>query len=215
MIYFDQGLVTRADPVTENRNLFYAQYLVLGGVNQGFNQFMHEKQLPNGMYLRSTIHTKRTVSHDEISGWMISSYLLKTGHKNEIWKTLKDNYGAYPAVVLSWSDKIPFNPGNYYAWGLYAESRAAYLFLPMYAVNLFIVSYKAPSNTSSKIIYWMELETMPKNIFNDAMKSFYKARMVSQYGKGYVGKLLRFYHAAEADDFPIFQELKKYEALNE
>jgi len=210
MNYWNEGLVTSSDPVTENRNLFYAEYLALGGVDQGFNSFMHQKQLPNGLYLRSSLHTNRTVSHDEITGWMASSYILKTGHKLEIWKTLLSNYGAYPAVVKDFTDKLPYNPGNYYSWASYAGSASKYLFLPMYFINLLIAIAKEKQNTSSKIIYWLELSTMPKTWINLQMKKIFEAKMKSQYGEKWLESLFSIYFANESrTDFPIWKEILK------
>ena len=210
MNYFDEGLVTSSDPRTENRNLFYAQYLALGGVDQGFNSFMHAKQLANGLYLRSSFHTDRTVSHDEITGWMASSYLLNTVHRVEIWKTLVSNYGAYPAVVKDITDRLPYNPGNYYAWASYAGSSAKYLFLPMYFINLLIAIAKEKQNTSSKIIYWLELSTMPKTWVNLQMKKIFEAKMKAQYGEKWLEGLFSIYFNSESrTDFPLWKELLK------
>lgn len=210
MQYFNEGLVTSQDIQTENRNLFYAEYLALGGVDQGFNSFMHAKQLPNGMYLRSSVHTNRTVSHDEITGWMASSHILKTGHKLEIWKTLLSNYGAYPAVVKDWTDRLPYNPGNYYAWASYAGSYAKYLFLPMYFINLLVAIAKEKQNTSSKIIYWLELSTMPKTWVNIQMKKIFEAKMKAQYGENYLKGLFNIYFGAEDRKyFPLWKLLNE------
>lgn len=207
--YFNEGLVTKRDPITENRNLFYAEYLALGGVDRGFSSFMYLKRLPNGMYLRSSHHVNRTVSHDEITGWMVSSYLLGTEHKKEIWDTLKKNYGAYPAVVKHWTDRLPFNPANYYAWGSYVHSPVRYAFLPLYFTNMLIALSKPNNNTSSKIMYWLELTTMPKSVANDAMIFIYSKAMRAKYGNNWLIQIMQIYHGTDAD-FPINKELKKW-----
>lgn len=210
--YFNEGLVTKHDPQTENRNLFYAQYLALGGVDQGLNTFMHLKQLPNGLYLRSSHHLNRTVSHDEITGWMASSYMLGTKHRFEIWNTLKANYGAYPAVVKHWSDRLPFNPANYYAWSCYVGSPAKYAFFPFYLANMLIALTKPNENTSSKIIYWLELSTMPKSDLNSFLIFIYKRVMKFKYGKDWLRQILTIYHG-EDKGFPIYKELEKLKEL--
>lgn len=209
MNYFNEGLVTTSDPQTENRNLFYAEYLTLDGVDQGFNSFMNEKKIANGMYLRSSIHTERTVSHDEITGWLVSSKILGTNHGKEIWNQLKENYGAYPAVVKDWTDYLPFNPGNYYAWGKLVGSSFSLLFLPMYLINLVIACSKSPNNTSSKIIYWLELS----NINSPLCKWYFEKRMKSQYGNDWLLSLLTIYFGTDSE-FPVLKQFRsKYVAV--
>lgn len=210
MEYFNEGLVTNHDPQTENRNLFYAEYLTLGGVDQGFNSFMNAKKLPNGLYLRSSIHTNRTVSHDEITGWIVSSKILNTNHRFEIWDTLQANKGAYPAVVKDWSDLLPYNPGNYYSWGEMVDATLSVVFYPIYAANLVIACSKEAANTSSKIIYWLQLENMPKNARNIALKWYFEKRMEAMYGKAWLASLLIIYFKGESEDFPLFKQLKDY-----
>ena len=203
MEYFNEGLVTKSDPQTENRNLFYAEYLTLGGVDQGFNSFMHEKQLPNGLYLRSSIHTNRTVSHDEITGWLVSSKILGTCHGEVIWSQLVRHYGAYPAAVKNWTDYLPFNPGNYYAWAKLVGSKASIFFFPIYLLNLVISCSKPPKDTSSKIIYWLELS----NINSPLCKWFFEKRMKSQYGDAWLSSLLIIYFGTDSE-FPLLKQLR-------
>ena len=199
MNYFNEGLVTKHDPSTENRNLFYAEYLTLGGVDQGFNYFMNAKKLPNGMYLRSSIHTKRSVSHDEITGWLVSSKILNTNHRFEIWNQLVSNYGAYPAVIENVLDYLPFNPSNYYAWGELSEKKWTKVFYPIYAVSLIIACAKEKQNTSSKIIYWLELS----NIDAPLLKWFFEKRMEAMYGEKWIKELFDIYFHGEDLEHPL------------
>jgi hypothetical protein len=204
-MYFNEGLITKQDPQTENRNLFYAEYLTLGGVDQGFNSFMNAKKLPIGLYLRSSIHTTRTVSQDEILGWMVSSKILKTNHRLEIWDTLKANLGAYPAVVHNWTDRLPYNLGNYYVWGKLANKSWTSIFAPLYGVNLLINSFKEKGNTSSKILNWLELSNIDAPLF----KWFFEKRMEAMYGKDWLKIIMGIYFNGEDRNFPILKELYK------
>lgn len=210
--YFDEGLVTKHDPRTENRNLFYAEYLTLGGKDMGFNSFMDKKRLANGLYLRSSIHTSRTVSHDEITGWLVSSKILGTHHGIEIWNQIKKYNGAYPAVVKDWTDFAPYNPSNYYAWNqLTVNTKWAYLYLPIYTANLMICANKPYEDTSCKIIYWIELSNMPTNTANDKLITYFDKKMTEMYGRKWlpIVILMQIYHNKETEDFPIFQAMRK------
>jgi len=211
MEYFSPtfGLVTETDPCTENGGLFLAQYLadnpesIVG--RHIFMMKMSMAQLSSGLYRRSAGHNKRSVSHDEITGMMASSYLLGTLHKNIIWKQLKENFGAYPAIVMDWSDRLPFNPGNYYAWGQYANSKWSYIYAPLYFVNMVISLSKGLGDTSSKLMYDLELRTMPENWLNTMMKSYFVSKMTKQYGSDYLLKMRRIYFNREKDQFPLFK----------
>ena len=136
--YFQYGgMVTRHDPSTENMNLFYAQYIADG--NKGvydYDEVMRSRKLHSGLYARSPIHTKRSVSHDELSAYMSISYMLKLNYHHEVWNQLKANYGAYPAIIEKWYDYLPFNPANYYAWGSYVGSKWSKVFFPFYFINM-------------------------------------------------------------------------------
>lgn len=203
------GLVTQQDPGTENGGLFLAQYLADNPksvfARNIFMLKMDNAILPSGLYRRSENHNKRSVSHDEITGMMASSYILGTLHKNIIWKQLKENFGAYPAIVMDWSDRLPFNPGNYYAWGQYVRSPASYCFLLIYIVNLIIASNKPATETSSKLMYDLELRTMPDNWINRKLAKYYESKMAKQYGSDYLMKMRRIYFSTEKEEFPLFK----------
>lgn len=211
------GLVTENDPNTENCNLFLAQYHLLKNVKEGLVQedrtfFLQNMLLKNnklGLYNRRSVETTppRSVSHDEILGWMVSSSLFDTNHKNEIWDHLVWHLGSYNNTG-NLMDYLPFNPGNFYVWGQLCGSWLSYLFLPIFVVNMLIAINKAPNDTSGKIMYWMSFDAMKKTWINGILQSIFENKMIKQYGSEYVSALLHAYHNAEnKQDFPIFKEL--------
>lgn len=212
------GIVTENDPNTENCNLFLAQWHILkhakGELTEAdrdwFMANMTSKKNADGLYNRRSVETEpvRSVSQDEILGFLISSTLLRTPNAEKIWKHLITHFGTYNNTKRL-RDSIPFNPANFYAWGQIVGSKLSCLFLPFYIANLLIAINKDPSNTSSKIMYWMELEVMPKTWINILLHSIYEKEMIKQYGGDYVSFLLHFYHGREDKvNFPIFKELE-------
>lgn len=215
MNYFKAGygLVTKHDPVTENCNLFYAQYLALKNPHErsDFNFFtinmVTKWNRKHGVYNRRSGYDTRSVSHDEITGWMVSSYLLQTSHKDSIWHHLKTHFGAYNNTGKP-LDYLPFNPANYYAWGELVGAKYHKIFLPFYLINLLIASSKDKMNTSSKIIYWLELSVLPKTWVNQQMKAIFERKMKAQYGEHWLRGLYEIYFASEdRNEFPLWKEL--------
>lgn len=218
--YFKKGfgLVTQNDPTTENCNLFYAEYLALKTKRlhvpedsdlEKFNEDMSLKVNADGLYNRRSEEPipVRSVSHDEITGWMVSSRILGTNHGKNIWKHLISHFGTYNNTGR-FTESLPFNPSNYYAWGELTDSwLASKLFFFMYLINMLIAIHKKPEITSSKIIYWLELSVMPKSMLNNILWSIFEKQMKKQYGEAYISAMLHIYHNAESENFPIFKEL--------
>ena len=211
------GLVTENDPTTENANLFLAQWHILKHAKEGLTEAdrdwfmanMTSKKNADGLYNRRSIEgvPVRSVSQDEILGFLVSSTLLSTPNADKIWKHLITHFGTYNNTGRL-RDSLPFNPGNFYSWGQIVGSKLGYLALPLYIINLLIAIHKDPNNTSSKIMLWMEFATMPKTHINKILHSIYENEMIKQYGSDYVSFLLHFYHGAEnKQEFPIFKEL--------
>jgi hypothetical protein len=203
------GIVTESDQTTENSGLFLAQYILDKRNAKGMTYFLEKMQrskLPNGLYLRSFHHTERGVSHDEISGMMASSFIYNTVHHKIIWGQLKQNWGAYPAVVSDWTDSLPYNLANYYAWGSYNYSMLSRVFFPFYLANMIIAINKEVGETSSKIIYGLELNSMPKTMLNSWLLEIYENKMIEQYGKNYKLELRKIYFTGEKPEFPLFGE---------
>lgn len=212
------GLVTKRDPTTENCNLFLAQYHILKHLKSGltdedrdfFIANMETKINERGLYNRRNIEPAptRSMSQDEILGFLISSTLLQTSHADKIWKHLVTHFGTYNNSGRL-SEYVPYNPANFYIWGQIVGSKLSNIFLPFHVINLLIAINKAPIHTSSKIMYWMLYEAMPKTWINTILHSIYERQMIKQYGSDYVSFLLNFYHSTESQqDFPIFKELK-------
>jgi hypothetical protein len=209
------GLVTENDPNTENCSLFLAQWHILKENNTGlteedrdwFIENMKLKKNKDGLYNRRSVETVpvRSVSQDEILGWMVSSTLLSTPNADKVWDHLKWHCLSYNNTGR-WLDYLPFNFGNLYSWSMMVGSKIGYLALPIYIINLLIAIHKEPANTSSKIMYWMELEVMPKTYINLLLHAIYEKEMIKQYGGDYVSVLLHKYHNAEKPEFPIFKE---------
>lgn len=213
MEYFSPifGLVTKHNPTTENGGLFLAQYLVHNPRGEGRDIFlakMNNAINPDGLYKRSAHHTKRSVSHDEITGMIASSHMAGTIHKNIIWSQLKQNFWAYPAVVENFTDYLPYNPANYYAWGSYVGSRWSKVFFPFYLINMMISLQKPAQETSSKLIYWLELNSMPTSKLNKFLKKYYESKVSEQYGDDYLKKMRYIYFHTEEKDFPLLEVLE-------
>lgn len=218
MNYFKDGfgLVTTNDPNTENANLFYAQYLSLKERTNTedlifFRRNMRLKLNERGLYNRRSIEPNpvRSVSKDEILGWLVASKILDTEHGVNIWEHLLAHFGSYNNTgrIL---DYLPFNPGNYYAWGQIVGSKLSLLFLPFFVVNLIICCNQEPKNTSSKIMYWLEFKNMPDSFINKQLSKYYERKMKAQYGENYLLGLYNIYFNMESrSEFPLFKELLK------
>jgi hypothetical protein len=161
------------------------------------------------LYNRRSIETipVRSVSHDEITGFLVASKILNTEHGKVIWKHLMTHLGAYNNTGRI-EDNLPFNPGNFYAWGQLVDSIISYIFLPLYIINMVIACNKEPQNTSSKIIYWLELKNMPASFINKQLFKYYERKMKAQYGENYLEGLFNIYFNTESrTEFPIWKEL--------
>lgn len=205
------GLVTKHDPVTENGGLFFAHYLVLKlmlGIqitpydHHIFLSKMDNANVSYGLYLRSKNHQNRTVSHDEITGMIVASYILKTLHKGFIIETLVSNYGNYPAT----GENKYYNPANLYAWGTLTSKKWAFLAAPLYTINLLISSNTEKGNTSSKLIYLTELFVMKEeSLYVKMLYKYYTWRMTQMYGVNWVKELYAIYFASEGADHPLIE----------
>lgn len=207
------GLVTEHDPITENCNLFLAQWHILKDSlseddRNWFIQNMSLKKNSKGLYNRRSIETKpvRSMSQDEILGFLISSKILSTDHGKEIWKHLVWHLGTYNNSGRL-SEYVPYNPANFYSWGQIIGSKLSFAFLPFYVMNLLIAMNKDASETSSKIMDWMEFQVMPKTWINKILYKIFEKKMKKQYGEAYISVMLHIYHNAESENFPIFKEL--------
>lgn len=216
MDYFREGfgLVTEHDKDTENCNLFYAEYLLLKKEiteedKQFFSKNMQLKVNSAGLYNRRSIEENppRSVSKDEILGFLVASKILNTEHGKEIWKHLITHFGTYNNRN-DWFGRVPYNPGCFYSWGQLVNSKLSYLFLPIFIINLIIACNQNPQATSSKIMYWVEFKSMPGGFINNLLCRYFERKMKKQYGENYINQLFEIYFNMESrTEFPIFKEL--------
>lgn len=213
MNYFSEifGLITRHDQTTENAGLFLAHYFVLKLI-LGEPILEHEKliflekmanaRVSEGLYRRSKHHTQRTVSHDEITGMLISSKILKTGHGVEVMDYIERHFLNYPATGVA---KF-YQPSNFYMWGLLTGRRWTAVFYPFYAASFFLSIRKPKIETSSKLIYLIELYTTKDISFSSkVLWTFFVAEMNKVYGKDWIRGLFEIYFNGEHDNFPLLE----------
>lgn len=220
MNYFREGfgLITENDPNTENCSLFYAEYLTLKEeVTEEDKEFfvnnMKLKLNDRGLYNRRSIETVpiRSVSKDEILGFLVASKILNTDHKDIIWKHLITHFGSYNNTGR-FTEALPFNPANFYAWGQLVDSKLSYLFLPFFIVNLIIAANKKKEDTSSKIMYWLIFKNIKETNINRLLKNYFEKKMKAMYSDNYVKDLMDIYFWMEDKiNFPIFKELNNAE----
>lgn len=213
MTYFSEtfGLVTRHDSTSENSGLFFAYYLILKVIlnkeiskedSRIFFSKMENARVENGLYLRSAHHKTRTVSHDEQTGFLVSSKILKTNHGDEIMSYLESHFGNYPATG---SSKF-YQPSNYYAWGLLTGRRWTGIFFPLYLTSMMISIGKPKQQTSSKLIYLAELYLIKDEaLFTKMLWKLFVTNMKNQYGKYWIKALFEIYFNTEGDDFPLLE----------
>ncbi len=213
MNYFSSiyGLVTKNDPVTENGGLFLAYYYVLKKMNGHkistnerilYIEKMGRAYVAKGLYKRSQAHNERTVSHDEITGMIISSLMIVTVHRHDILDYLFSHWGNYPAT----GKRKFYQPSDYFAWLTMTHSPLAILFFPFYLISLLISSNKKSQETSSKLIYLSELHTMKDFSFlANLLWKYFSWRMNKMYGSKWVESLFLIYFHTEDDDHPLKQ----------
>lgn len=212
MIYHSKifGLVTKNDPTTENGGTFLCHEVVLSNelkkdpqpLMDLFCSKMKNAKLGNGIYMRSAYHITRTVSQDELTSFFVTSYLLNTNHKDEIWKYMLRHFGVYS---FNKNRKLPFQPACYYAWSRLAGSKIAIVFLPFYIAAFLISISKGKQNTSSKLLYWDELYAMnlKGKMIDRLLWKFYTWKMKKMYGQNFVKGLIDIYFHTENEDFPL------------
>lgn len=205
------GLVTANDMGSENGGLFLSEALVLNSMlPNDYNHYilmanvflnkMESAKVSTGLYKRSSTHNQRTVSQDEITGMVVSSYLLRTTHRFEIASYLASNWGNYPAIG---TNKF-YNPADYYAWFKLGNKKIANLFAPFYLINLLIASNKNKQETSSKLMYLVELYCLKDfSLLSKGMWLYFEWRMKKMYGGNYIKELFNIYFHTESPDHPI------------
>lgn len=210
------GLITETDQTTENGQLFLAEYIILRD-SQGFGNFndrlnsifdaqLFNSKVKTGLYNRNPELTTRTMSHDNLSGIFSWSKLTKTNHRFEIWKYLLKHLGTYDNTKNTskqLSRFLPFNPSNFFIWGLCAESNIYVLFLPFYILNLLLTLKKPLNDTSGKILTFIELYVHKDHWLVKHLYKHFEKKMKKQYGENYLKELFSIYFGNNSVDFPI------------
>jgi len=211
------GLVTKHDPTSENSGLFFAQYLTLKLIlNQPITSYdkiiymekMYNARVEKGLYRRSAHHQIRTVSHDEITGMLVGAKILGTWHGNEIMRYLELNFGNYPAT----GENKFYQPSNYYMWGLLTDRIWTGIFFPLYLASMMISIGKDRQQTSSKLIYLVELYSVKdKTVYTKLLWKIFVKNMQAQYGEYWVKELFAIYFHTEDADHPLIELSRKVE----
>ena len=210
------ALVTDLDPTSENGQLFLAELILLteykqasdwNGYTSLFNFQLRQSFADVGLYHRNPILVdRRIMSHDNLSGIFSVSFLKNTAHRHTIWKYLLKHLGTYDnsqGKSSQLSRFLPFNPSNFFIWGLCADSYIYLLFFPIYLISLVISCGKPATDTSGKILSWVEMfphrnHWLVKHIFK-----YYEKKMKVQYGELYIEALMKIYHGNNSPEFPI------------
>lgn len=230
MEYFSTryGLVTDNDPVTENGQLFLATFLLLcrHSISEDLSWYaasVMREQLYNSRvqakpitlpptYIRGLFHRnpdlidRRIMSHDNMSGIMAFLYMDDTADRFYIWKYLLTHFGTYDNSLgksKQLSRFLPFNPSNFFVWGLCADSKISFLFYPFYWANLLITCHKPKADTSGKILTLVELIQFRNHWLAKHCWKYFNRKMIEQYGFIWQHELMRLYHGKNSPEFPL------------
>lgn len=196
----------------ENGILFYAEYIQCRREFEPahyahFNAIVDRLEVVPGLFDRGAFESltvdykeRRSISHDNISA--ISSLTVESAV--DIYKYGKRHAFIYNNVKPL--TRYPMNPGNYSIWAYNGGSNIVWLlFLPFYLINLLITCCKAKENTSSKLIYFVELYALRHT--NGAWKfmwQVYEFFMQRMYGYSWLFQLTKIYF--KDSNHPIRQE---------
>jgi hypothetical protein len=215
------GLVTDQDPETENGQLFLAQLLLLppyytgtdlhcDGVITMFRQ-LEKSKVKNGLYHRNPdLIDRRCMSHDNMSGIMAFLYMTKSDTRFDIWNYLVRHLGTYDNTQgksKQLSRLLPFNPSNFFIWGLCADSKYYRMFKWIYAISLKITCKRPKEDTSGKLLTWVELVQFKKHPDCKDLWDYFENKMLEQYGADWLRELFRVYHGGNSPKFPLRQVL--------
>jgi hypothetical protein len=211
------GLVTDNDPVTENGQLFLEELRQLTPEDKSLNELMNTQLLnsrvESGLYHRNPeLSDRRCMSHDNLEAIFAYSFSTKTPHRFTIWSYLLWHCGTYDNTkgkTSQFQKYLPFNPSNFFIWGLCAESKIYLLFFPLFLITLVISCNKPVSDTSGKILSSVGLTPHKDHWIVKYFYRYYEKKMKAQYGDDYLKKLLTIYHGSNSTEFPILKVLNK------
>lgn len=208
------GLVTNNDPTTENGGTFLCHAIIFSQMlkypafftlflENLFYTKMTNAKIEDGLYMRSSYHTTRTVSQDELTSFFVSSFLLNSFHRYAIWDYMIKHFGVYS--FKGGDRKLPFQPAVYYPWARLADSKIAFLFLPFYLLAFLISIHKNKQATSSKLLYMDELYALniKGGLVDKLLYKFFVWKMKKIYGEKYIKGLIDIYFSSELKEHPI------------
>lgn len=209
------GLVSNEDFTTENGQLFLAELCQLTPEDKSLNEVMTQQLLnskvKSGLYHRNPdLFDRRCMSHDNLSGIMSWSFSNNTEHAKEIWSYLLWHFGTYDNTQgksSQLSRLLPFNPSNFFIWGLCAKSYIYLPFLIFYLPSLIICCNKPANNTTGKILSWLELTPHKNHWLCKHLHRYFEKKMKEQYGDDYIKGLMYGFHGGNASEFPILKVL--------
>lgn len=206
------GLTTLHDPSTENGGLGFAQYLRLkSDLNieltpedlSIFQNKMFNACVSTGLYRRDQTRTIRTVSHDEITGMLVSGKLLESHHDVEIWNYLlshffiydPNNNRPYPAFAPQWIC----------LWAELMDSKLFKWLLPYTLISILLTTKSgSQQDTSGKLLYFTLLKR------DSFLWKVYKSRMIKLYGPEWVKSVFSIYFWTEPKDHPLIELSEAY-----
>lgn len=214
MNYFSQtyGLTISTDSTPENGGLYFAEYLrlksdlnipITGEDLEIYTTKMFKAKVSEGLYHRDYTRTERTVSHDEITGFLVASKILNTNHRFEIWKYLlrhlfvydPNNNRPYPAFAPQWIC----------LWAELMDSKLFKWLIPYTFISMLLATKSGSQNdTSGKLLYFTLLKR------DSLMWKIYKHRMIKLYGEHYVKDMFSIYFPKESEEHPIINLTDKY-----
>lgn len=140
---------------------------------------------------------KRSISKDNISAF---SSIAQLFNQKFISRSIYD-YGLKHAFIYNNRGvkfDLPMNPGNYALWAYNGQSELFWLLmLPFYLINILISCNKSMNNTSSKILYFIELYPNRDKFIWKSLWKWYKVKMEKQYGKKWLKSLMSIYFLPE------------------
>ena len=195
----------------ENGILFFCEYLILKQISgqsltsrdkETFISIIRGIEVVSGLYDRGASdkireNPKRSQSHDNLSAIASISKMLGTSHASEIASYGLKNFGIYNNNQKGFS--LPMNPANYSIWLALANKSAflQILFLPFFLINFIISMSKKKENTSSKLLYLVELFPLKEIQPYGLLYSLYLARLKNQYGEKYLKEIFGIYFKDE------------------
>lgn len=199
----------------ENGILFLVEYFILLDMLDQltsehaniFKQIVNDLEVEEGLYDRGKLdrygeQPVRSISHDNISAISAGSYLFGTEHAKQI-----ADYGLKHFFVYdnNGQEYLPMNPGNYTPWLYLGQAGSIglmfiikkvleFIFLPFFLINFTITMLKPKRDTSSKLLYLVELYAMQKTSkFYKFLFDIYMKKIKKQY-VGLHNILLVYFH---------------------